>query len=85
MSTEYKGYLIDGTVFDQSAGRGPLDFTTGAGQMIPGFDLMVQDMKVGEKRTFVLPPDQAYGERGAGDVIPGNTYIAFDVELVSAN
>ncbi|MBQ6566357.1 MAG: peptidylprolyl isomerase [Treponema sp.] len=85
VSTEYKGYLVDGTVFDKSAGRGPLDFTTGAGQMIPGFDLMVQDMKVGEKRSFVLPPDQAYGERGAGDVIPGNTYIAFDVELVSAN
>ena len=84
VSTEYKGYLIDGKVFDQSAGRGPLDFTTGAGQMIPGFDLMVQDMRVGEKRTIVLPPDQAYGERGAGDAIPGNSYIAFDVELVSA-
>ena len=84
VSTEYKGYLVDGSVFDQSAGRGPLEFTTGAGQMIPGFDLMVQDMKVGEKRTIVLPPDQAYGERGAGDVIPGNSYIAFDVELVSA-
>ena len=37
-----------------------------------------------EKRTIVLPPDQAYGERGAGDAIPGNSYIAFDVELVSA-
>ncbi len=85
VSTEYKGYLVDGKVFDKSEGRGPLDFMTGAGQMIPGFDLMVQDMKVGEKRTFVLPPDQAYGERGAGDAIPGNTYIAFDVELVSAN
>ena len=84
VSTEYKGYLVDGKVFDKSEGRGPLDFVTGAGQMIPGFDLMVQDMKVGEKRTIVLPPDQAYGERGAGDVIPGNTYIAFDVELVSA-
>ena len=85
VSTEYKGYLVDGTVFDKSEGRGPLDFMTGAGQMIPGFDLMVQDMKVGEKRTFVLPPDPAYGDRAAGDVIPGNTYIAFDVELVSAN
>lgn len=85
VSTEYKGYLINGKVFDQSAGRGPLSFITGAQQMIPGFDLMVQDMKVGEKRTIVLPPDQAYGERGAGDEIPGNTYIAFDVELLSIN
>ncbi len=84
VSTEYKGYFINGDVFDQSAGRGPLDFTTGAGQMIPGFDVMVQDMKVGEKRTIVLPPSMAYGERGAGGVIPGNTYIAFDIELVSA-
>ena len=64
VSTEYKGYFVDGSVFDQSKGRGPLDFTTGIGQMIPGFDVMVQDMKVGEKRTLVLPPDMAYGENG---------------------
>ncbi len=84
VSTEYKGYFINGEVFDQSKGRGPLDFTTGAGQMIPGFDVMVQDMKVGEKRSFILPPDYAYGEQGAGGVIPGNTYIGFDVEVLSA-
>ena len=84
VSTEYKGYFVNGDVFDQSKGRGPLDFTTGAGQMIPGFDVMVQDMKVGEKRSFVLPPDFAYGEQGAGGVIPGNTYICFDVEVLSA-
>lgn len=84
VSTEYKGYLVDGTVFDQSAGRGPLDFTTGAGQMIPGFDVMVQDMKVGEKRTVVLPPDMAYGDQGIPGVIPASSYLAFDIELVSA-
>ncbi len=84
VSTEYKGYLVDGSVFDQSAGRGPLDFETGAGQMIPGFDVMVQDMKVGEKRTVVLPPDMAYGERGIPGVIPASSYLAFDIELVSA-
>src|SRR5574344_1835516 len=83
VSTEYKGYFVDGTVFDQSKGRGPLDFTTAAGQMIPGFDIMVQDMKVGEKRTVVLPPDQAYGENGIPGAIPGNSYLAFDIELVS--
>ena len=53
--------------------------------MIPGFDIMVQDMKIGEKRTIVLPPDMAYGDQGAGGVIPGGAYIAFDVELVKLN
>ena len=52
--------------------------------MITGFDAMVQDMKVGEKRKIVLPPEVAYGSRGAGDVIPPNATISFDVELVSA-
>ncbi len=82
VATEYKGYFVDGRVFDQSAGRGPLEFTTAAGQMIPGFDIMVQDMQVGEKRTVVLPPDQAYGDRGIQGVIPGGAYLAFDIELV---
>lgn len=77
----YKGYLVDGTVFDQSAGRGDLDFNTGAGQMIPGFDIMVQDMQKGESRTIVLPPDMAYGEQGYPGVIPPASYIAFDVTL----
>jgi cyclophilin family peptidyl-prolyl cis-trans isomerase len=82
VAVEYKGYLIDGTVFDQSKGRGPLEFTTNAGRMIPGFDIMVQDMKVGESRTIVIPPELAYGERGYPGVIPANAYIAFDIELV---
>lgn len=82
VSTEYTGYLVNGQVFDKSAGRGPLDFRTGEGQMISGFDIMVQDMKIGEKRTVVLPPEQAYGDRGVPGVIPGGAYIAFDIELV---
>ena len=82
VATEYKGYLVDGSVFDQSKGRGPLEFQTGAGQMIPGFDIMVQDMKLGEKRTIVIPSDLAYGDRGYPGVIPGGAYIAFDIELV---
>ncbi len=81
VSVDYKGYLIDGTVFDTSKGREPLSFTTAAGQMIPGFDVMVQDMKLGESRTIVVPPDLAYGERGYPGVIPENAYIAFDIEL----
>lgn len=82
VSVHYTGYFLDGTVFDSSQGRGTLDFTTGAQQMIPGFDVMVQEMKVGEKRTIVLPPSMAYGDAGAGGVIPGGAYIAFDIELV---
>lgn len=81
VAVEYKGYFVNGQVFDQSKGRGPLEFTTAGGQMIPGFDIMVQDMKLGEKRTIVLPPSQAYGEGGIPGVIPGGAYIAFDVEL----
>ena len=52
--------------------------------MIPGFDVTVQDMKVGELRTVVLPPDMAYGENGIPGAIPGNAFLAFDIELVSA-
>ena len=84
VACEYKGYLVDGRVFDQSKGRGPLEFVTDGGQMIPGFDIMVQDMKVGEKRTIVIPSDLAYGANGIPGVIPGGAYIAFDVELVRA-
>ncbi len=87
VTTEYKGYLVDGTVFDGSAkllkgGHEPLDFMTDGGQMIPGFDIMVQDMKLGEVRTIVVPSDLAYGDQGYPGVIPGGAYIAFDIELV---
>lgn len=88
VTTEYKGYLVDGTVFDGSAkllkgGHEPLDFKTDGGQMIPGFDIMVQKMKKGELRTIVIPSDLAYGDRGYPGVIPGGAYIAFDIELVN--
>ena len=82
VAVHYTGYFLEGQVFDSSQGRGTLDFRTGAHQMIPGFDVMVQEMKVGEKRTVVLPPSMAYGDAGAGGVIPGGAYIAFDIELV---
>ena len=87
VTVEYKGYLIDGTVFDASSGmllqgHEPLSFMTAGGQMIPGFDIMVQDMKKGEIRKMVLPPEMAYGANGIAGVIPGGAYICFDVELV---
>lgn len=80
-AVHYTGSLLDGRVFDSSQGRSPLRFTTGAGQMIPGFDVMVQDMKLHEKRTIVLPPNMAYGANGIPGVIPGNAYLVFEVEL----
>ena len=87
VSVGYMGYLVDGTLFDASKefhpqGHDPLSFTTGAGQMIPGFDYMVQDMKKGEVRKTVIPPALAYGENGYPGVIPGNAYICFDIKLL---
>ncbi len=74
---EYKG-----TQFDSSIGRGPFSFRLGAGQVIRGWDQGVQGMKVGGQRRLVLPPDFAYGARGAGGVIPPNATLVFDVELL---
>ena len=87
VSVEYKGYLVDGTLFDASKdfhpqGHEPLEFTTGAGQMIKGFDQMVQEMEYEETRHMVLPPELAYGSQGYPGVIPGNAYICFDVKVV---
>ena len=88
VSVEYKGYLPEGNIFDATKefhpqGHEPLEFTTDGGQMIPGFDIMVQEMKLGETRKMVIPPELAYGPYGiprAG--IPGNAYICFDVTLI---
>lgn len=59
----YRGTLNDGTQFDSSEGRDPLQFTVGGGQVIPGFDSAVMGMTVGEKKTVNIPADQAYGQR----------------------
>ncbi|XTN33739.1 peptidylprolyl isomerase [Treponema sp. HNW] len=82
VETHYTGSFMDGRVFDSSKGRGPLAFTTGIGQMIPGFDIMAQDMKLKERRTMILPPETAYGANGIPGVIPGNSWLVFEVELV---
>ncbi|NDC77099.1 MAG: peptidylprolyl isomerase [Chitinophagia bacterium] len=65
----YTGRLLDGTQFDSSEGRDPLEFTIGAGQMIKGFDAGVVGMKVGDKKTLQIPPDEAYGQRDEEAVI----------------
>lgn len=59
----YTGTLTDGTRFDSSEGRDPLEFTLGSGQIIPGLDNEVQGMEVGDKNTVTVPADQAYGPR----------------------
>lgn len=65
----YTGRLIDGTIFDSSEGRDPLEFTVGAGQMIKGFDAGVQGMQVGDKKTLQIPAAEAYGERDEDAII----------------
>ena len=83
VSVHYTGKLEDGTEFDSSIPRGqPFTFTLGAGQVIKGWDLGVEGMKIGEKRSLVIPPHLGYGIRGAGATIPPNATLIFDIELL---
>ncbi|MDR3020290.1 MAG: FKBP-type peptidyl-prolyl cis-trans isomerase [Treponema sp.] len=82
VQVEYIGKLLDGTVFDRSDLRGaPLEFQAGAGRVIQGWDEMVLDMQVGEKRLVIIPPELAYGDRAVGGVIPANSFLVFEMEL----
>ena len=85
VTVNYTGKLENGEQFDTSYGRAPFPFPLGGGRVIKGWDEGVAGMKVGGKRKLTIPPELGYGSRGAGNVIPPNATLIFEVELLKVD
>lgn len=86
VEVHYTGRLLDGKVFDSSIERKePIEFILGQGQVIRGWDEGISLMSIGDKYQLIIPSNLAYGEKGAGDVIPPGATLIFDVELMSVS
>ncbi len=86
VTVHYTGWLTNNTKFDSSVDRGtPFDFTLGQNRVIQGWELGVLGMKIGEKRKLTIPPELGYGSRGAGEAIPPNSILVFEIELLKIN
>jgi peptidylprolyl isomerase len=86
VSVDYVGKLIDGTKFDASADHGSnFDYVQGVTSLIAGWTEGTSTMRVGGERKLIIPPQLGYGQEGAGDAVPPNATLIFDIKLISIN